>query len=341
MNLYNLLRNNIKSLEPYSSARDEFSGNKACFLDANENPFGSYNRYPDPYQSKLKTKISELKKIPANQIFIGNGSDEVIDIALRLFCEPHQDQVLICPPTYGMYKVSAQINAVKTQEIPLTTNFQLDINPLLSCLDTNPNIKLIFLCSPNNPTGNTLNHIEIILNKFKGIVVLDEAYIDFCQQPSWLTKLQNYPNLIICQTLSKAWGKAALRIGLAFANPAIIRYFNKIKPPYNVSKPNQDEALNALNNNKLYQEHLDQINMQKTVLLSALSASPLVENIYPSEANFFLVKTTNANTIYKSLLAHQVVVRNRHSVLHNCLRISVGTPQENQMLIEALYKIRL
>ncbi len=339
MTLENLVRPNIQSLKPYSSARDEFSGADCLFFDANENPYGAYNRYPDPHQKSLKAKISELKSIPADQIFIGNGSDEVIDLAFRIFCEPQQDEVLICPPTYGMYEVSANINNIKIVKVPLDENFQLDIKGILETLKNHPKIKLIFLCNPNNPTGNHLSGIEEVLQNFQGIVMVDEAYIDFSSQPSLLSKINSYPNLIVSQTLSKAWGKASLRIGLAIANKQIISYFNKVKPPYNISKPNQTEALKALSDINTYQEQLQIINAQKTLMVEALNGLPFVEKVYPSEANFLLVKTTQANQIYQTLINQQLVVRNRHTVVDNCLRITIGTPQENQMLINALNQI--
>lgn len=330
-----LVRKNILDLLPYSSARDEFQGQTALFLDANESPYGSYNRYPDPYQTALKEKLAALKKIPPNQIFIGNGSDEVIDLVLRIFCEPQKDSILICPPTYGMYEVAANIHNIPILQVPLLPNFQLDLQGVLKEIQTR-NPKVIFLCSPNNPTGNSLAQIEPILKAATGIVCIDEAYIDFSQRASFLSKLDTYPNLLISQTLSKARGLAGVRIGLAFASFYIISIFNRIKPPYNVSSLNQQEALKALNNTARFKRNLHQIKKNRTQLFHALQNLSIVEKAYPTEANFILIKVKNAQRLYTYLVDKKVIVRNRSQLIENTLRISVGRAQENQKLIQEL-----
>jgi len=333
------IRPNILDLMPYSSARDEFQGKEGIFLDANENPYGTMNRYPDPYQKALKSKLGKLKNIPTRQIFIGNGSDEVIDLAYRIFCEPGKDKVIVCPPTYGMYEVSAHINAVDVLKVPLDANFQLDLDQILKLNRSFKEIKMVFICSPNNPTGNKLEQIETLAKQFKGIVFVDEAYIDFCSDESLLQKLKHYPNVIVSQTLSKAWGKASLRIGMAYASPELIGYFNKVKPPYNVSAINQAEAIRTLENIEELKGNVKTILEQRKVLVEQLSKLAFVEKIFPSDANFLLVKTLDANTIYNYLVGKKIVVRNRHSVVANCLRISVGKPEENQKLIQTLKQL--
>ena len=327
--LEKLIRPNILTLKPYSSARDEFKGKDGIFLDANENPFGNLNRYPDPYQIALKEKLSTLKNIATENIFVGNGSDEVIDLAFRIFCNPDNAKVIVCPPTYGMYEVSANINDVEVISIPLDKYFQLDGDKILST-----DAKMIFLCSPNNPTGNNLENIEKIIQNFNGIVFVDEAYIDFSLQESLLQKVNEYPNLIVSQTLSKAWGRAAIRLGIAYASKEIISYFNKVKPPYNVSQLNQFEAIKTLEEIDVFKKNKEVILTQRTWLIEQLSALNFVEKINPTDANFMLVKTKNANTIYQQLIEDKIVVRNRHSVVENCLRITVGEPFENVKLIE-------
>ncbi len=334
MNIENIIRPNILALKPYSSARDEFKGKSGIFLDANENPFGTLNRYPDPYQKSLKEKLSSLKNIAANSIFIGNGSDEVIDLTFRIFCNPGTDKVIVCPPTYGMYEVSANINDVALMSIPLDESFQLNIEEILST-----EAKMIFLCSPNNPSGNSLDNIEKIIQNFNGIVFVDEAYIDFSSRESLLSKVNDYPNLIVSQTLSKAWGVAAIRIGIAYASEAIIGYFNKVKPPYNVSQLNQFEALKTLENTSVFNENKNTIISQRGWLQEQISNLDYIEKIYPTNSNFLLVKTKDANSIYQKLIENQIVVRNRHSVVENCLRITVGTPDENTKLVEFLKNI--
>lgn len=331
-----LIRPNILSLKPYSSARDDFKGKDGIFLDANENPFGNLSRYPDPYQKALKEKLSALKNIAIENIFVGNGSDEVIDLAFRIFCNPSKDQVIVCPPTYGMYEVSANINDVKIISIPLDENFQLDVEKIL-----NTEAKMIFLCSPNNPTGNNLKNMEAILQKFNGIVFVDEAYIDFSSQESLLQKVNEYPNLIVSQTLSKAWGRAAIRVGIAYAAKEIISFYNKVKPPYNVSQLNQYEAIKTLEAMDVFIKNKETILAQRLWLIEQLSALNFVERIYPTDANFMLVKTKNANAIYQKLIEDKIVVRNRHTVVENCLRITVGEPFENVKLVKSLKTIEL
>lgn len=332
--LENIIRPNILSLKPYSSARDEFNGKDGIFLDANENPFGNLNRYPDPHQNALKEKLSAIKNIPAENIFVGNGSDEVIDLAFRIFCNQGKDKVIVCPPTYGMYEVAANINDIEIISIPLDEQFQLDVEKILKT-----DAKMIFLCSPNNPTGNNLENIQTIVQKFSGIVFVDEAYIDFSSQESLLQKVIDYPNLIVSQTLSKAWGKAAIRIGIAYASEKIISYYNKVKPPYNVSQLNQYEAIKTLGEIDVYNKNIQTILAQRSWLIEQLSGLNVVEKIYPTDANFMLVKTNNANVIYQKLIDDKIIVRNRHSVVENCLRITVGEPFENVKLIESLKNI--
>lgn len=333
--LEKIVRPNILALKPYSSARDEFKGNATAYLDANENPFGTLNRYPDPLQKQLKDKLAQVKGIAPEKIFVGNGSDEAIDLCLRIFCEPGKDKALTFTPTYGMYKVSADINNVSLIEVPLTDDFQIDIETALSLLK-DEQLKLVFLCSPNNPTGNILNDVEIILQNFNGIVVVDEAYIDFANAASLSQKLAQYPNLVVLQTLSKAWGLAAARVGLAFANAPVINLFNKVKPPYNISRINYEAALAAL-------ENADGVEKQKQVLLSerenlvnALAQLPITKKIYPTDANFVLVEVTDADGIYNALVQKGIILRNRNTVVPGCLRITIGTPEENSLLITTL-----
>ena len=341
--LNNLLRENIKNLTPYSSARDEFKGEAKIFLDANENSYGSplirwYNRYPDPLQWHLKEKLSTIKGVPAENIFLGNGSDECIDILIRAFCEPGEDNILICPPTYGMYEVSANINDVAIKKVPLTTAFQLDLGAIEQAIDDHT--KIIFLCSPNNPTGNSLirEDIEIILNNYWGLVVIDEAYINFSAYRSFVSELEDYPNLVVMQTLSKAWGLAALRIGMAFANEPIIEVMNKIKPPYNINQASQELALKALDEVEQVNEMIKEIVSQRETLKAGLEKLELVEHIYRSDANFLLVRVSDAKMIYHKLLEKGIVVRDRSNVIlcEGCLRITIGTETENQALLTEL-----
>ncbi len=342
-NLDNLTRANIKKLTPYSSARDEFSGDAKVFLDANENSLGSplikwYNRYPDPHQQLLKQKLSVIKGIGPAHIFLGNGSDECIDLLFRCFCEPGKDNVIICPPTYGMYEVSANINDVAVKKAFLLDDFQLDLVHLENLVDANT--RIIWLCSPNNPTGNSLKRadIEMVLNNFNGIVVIDEAYINFARQQSFVQELAEYPNLVVMQTLSKAWGLAGLRLGMAFASAAIIEVLNKVKPPYNINQSTQELVLAAL-------EEVGQVNDMIRILVDMREALaevfrsiPTVEKVYPSDANFILVKMKDARKVYEFLLTKGIVLRDRSNVklCEDCLRITVGTEQENTLLVDAM-----
>ena len=341
--LNRLVRENIRQLIPYSSARDEFTGSASVFLDANENAFGSplrqaYNRYPDPLQLQLKDALSRIKAVPSGRIFLGNGSDEAIDILFRAFCCPGKDNVITLPPTYGMYQVSAAINDVEVRKAPLLPGFQPDLDTIAREIDENT--KLIFICSPNNPTGNSIDRdaIETILNNFDGVVVIDEAYINYSRYRSFIQELDEYPNLVVLQTLSKAWGLAGLRIGMAFASEGIIRIFNKVKPPYNLNEASQQLALSALENLEQVNEWIRQTITEREQLIKGLGKLPFVEKIYPSDANFLLVKTNNARKIYQHLVKEGIVVRDRSAVklCEGCLRITVGTPEENTKLMEAL-----
>lgn len=341
----NLIRPNIKSLKPYSSARDEFKGEARVYLDANENSLGSplpkwYNRYPDPLQTRLKEKISEVKRIPVDHIFLGNGSDECIDLLYRAFCEPGEDNVVICPPTYGMYEVCANINNVHVKKVNLNTNFQLNMEAIEHAIDDHT--KILFLCSPNNPTGNSIyqEDIETILNNYFGLVVVDEAYINFSRQRSLTADLINYPNLVILQTLSKAWGLAALRLGMAFASTEIISILNRIKPPYNINQASEELAIKALEEVGQVNDMIREIVGQRWVLEKELEKLKVVERIFPSDANFLLVKVTDPSAIYKWLLSQGIVVRDRSKVelCEGCLRITVGTEKENSLLIDSLKK---
>jgi len=338
-----IVRNNIKALKPYSSARDEFHGAATIFLDANENSYGSplrqqYNRYPDPLQHALKEKISKVKGVPAENIFLGNGSDEAIDILFRIFCEPGRDNVIICPPTYGMYEVSANINNVEVKKVPLLADFQLDVESILESVDDNS--RLLFICSPNNPTGNSIHpdDIELLIQKFPGIVAIDEAYINYSKQSSFIKLLTEYPNLVILQTFSKAWGLAALRLGMAFASANIIGYMNKVKPPYNINESTQQLASQALDNIQWVNEHIRETVSERAKLAEQLRPLSVVQKIYPTDANFLLVKVTEPDKIYHYLTDKGIVVRNRSKVTlcEGCLRITIGTKEENVSLIESL-----
>ncbi len=339
-NINNLVRANIIALKPYSSARDEFKGTADVFLDANENPFGELNRYPDPQQSKIKDKLSAIKSVETNQIFIGNGSDEVIDLAFRIFCEPGKDKVLTFTPTYGMYDVSANINDIEVIKQPLINNFQINLNQLQPYLDFE-DVKIIFICSPNNPTGNSINteDIEYIIENFNGIVIVDEAYIDFSLQASFIKNINKYNNLIVSQTFSKAWGLAGVRVGVAYASEAIIALYNRVKPPYNVSTLNQEAVLECLNNQSEVSKNIDIILSERTKLKDALNQLDIVKKIYPTDANFLLVEVDNADKTYQYLIDKKVIIRNRNTQVENCIRITVGTAVENQKLIEALKNI--
>lgn len=330
-NITNLIRKNILLLKPYSSARDEYKSNQGIFLDANENPFGNLNRYPDPYQWRLKQILSSQKKVAIENILIGNGSDEIIDLVQRVFCEPNEDKIIICPPTYGMYEVYANINNLKIISIPLTENFELNTEAILA-----QNAKIIYLCSPNNPTGNALENLEYLIENFNGIVFLDEAYIDFSEQPSLVSKIKQYPNLIVSQTFSKARGLAAVRVGIAYANATIISVLNKTKPPYNVSQLNQEAAVQSLANEADFKSNVQLIKSERELLKQSLLELPFVTKIYPSDANFLLVEMENASAIYNNLIEQQIITRNRSSVVENTIRITIGTPRENQQLVYAL-----
>lgn len=336
----NLVRSTILELKPYSSARSEFSGKEGLFLDANENPFGTLNRYPDPYQSELKQKLAQLKELTPENIFIGNGSDEVIDLTFRIFCNPGKDKALIFSPTYGMYGVSAGINNVELIQVPLNTEFQIDVETLKPYFDDN-NLKLIFICSPNNPTGNVMDKktIDYILKNFNVLVIVDEAYIDFAEEESLVKKVNQYNNLIVSQTFSKAWGLAAARVGTAYACEEIINLFNKIKPPYNSSELNQNAAIKALNNFQEYEANLNLIVKEKKRLEKVLQNSKKVKKIYPSDANFILIEVDNANELYKDLVEENIITRNRNKQVKNCIRISIGTPEENDKFISVIKKI--
>lgn len=337
-NLNNIVRPNILALQPYSSARDEFKGTAKVYLDANENPFGTLNRYPDPLQKQLKQRLAEIKGVNPENIFIGNGSDEAIDLCYRIFCEPGQDRALTFTPTYGMYKVSADINNVMLDEVALNEDFQIDADKVLPLL-SDENLKLVFVCSPNNPTGNSINGIELLLQNFKGIVVVDEAYIDFSERPSLVNRLAAYPNLIILQTLSKAWGLAAARVGLAFASAEIIGLFNKVKPPYNISSLNYTAALAALSQAAVFEQQKALLLQERAALADALGKLSFVEKIYPTDANFLLVKVADANMMYNTLVAQGIILRNRNSVVQGCIRITVGTAEENKTLLTALKQL--
>lgn len=339
MNLQKLVRKNIWDLKPYSSARDDFKGEASVYLDANENPHRlKYNRYPDPHQDAVKTKLAKIKGVSVNQIFLGNGSDEAIDLILRVFCNPGVDNIVNPDPTYGMYEVCAHINDVELRKVKLEDDFSLNAQKLLAATDNNT--KVIFLCSPNNPSANLFNkeEVEKILTQFKGIVVIDEAYIDFAARETWMSRLNEFPNLIIIQTLSKAWGLAAIRMGMAFASPEIITLLSKVKYPYNINQLAQEYALEQLDQENQKDEWVADILEQREHLVDALALLSFVQKIYPSDANFILIKVIDANKKYKALADAGVIVRNRSSVTlcQDCLRITVGTREENENLINVM-----
>jgi histidinol-phosphate aminotransferase len=346
MDINNLQRENIKNLRPYSTARDEYKGQASVFLDANENSYGSpleqnYNRYPDPLQLDLKDAIGKIKGVPIENTFLGNGSDEAIDLLYRAFCEPGTDNVIVLPPTYGMYEVSAGINNVELRKVNLLPNFQLDLEGIAEAIDEHT--KLIFICSPNNPTGNSIvrTDIETILANFKGLVVIDEAYINYSKQKTFIQELTEYPNLVILQTFSKAWGLAALRLGMAFASRPVIDILNKIKPPYNINQATQDLALAALKNVAQVNDWIRITVNEREALSAALAELPKVKKVYPSDANFILVEVEQALETYNNLVEQGIIVRDRSKVTlcEGCLRITIGTAQENQTLLEALKSI--
>ena len=345
MTITNLIRPNIKALKPYSSARDEFQGNTSnmVFLDANENPFeNGVNRYPDPQQRTVKALLSEIKNIPQEQILLGNGSDEVLDLIFRAFCEPNQDNIITLPPTYGMYSVLANVNAIEIKNVFLDDNFQPKVDDILRC--ANSNSKILFLCTPNNPTGNSFstNSIKRLINEFKGIVVIDEAYIDFSKEPSWLYQLQEHPNLIVTQTLSKAYAMAGIRLGICYASKEIISVLNHIKPPYNVNELTQQRALQQLGQQAETKQEVLKILSERDNLITQLNTISFVSKIYPTDANFILIKVDNATTRYKQLIDKGIVIRNRTNQpgCENCLRITVGTPDENKIVIDALKSLK-
>ena len=340
IDLNKIIRPEILDVVAYSSARDEYTDQKSIFLDANENPYGQFNRYPDPYQSSLKKILAERKDLNSDQIFIGNGSDEAIDLVFRIFCIPGKDKALGFSPSYGMYNVSAAINNVELETVPLESEFDLDMETITPYL-AQENLKLIFICSPNNPTGNSFSVLKIkqILEQFNGIVILDEAYIDFSQQESLISILNNYPNLIIIQTLSKAWGLAAARIGMAYASKDIIQLFNKIKPPYNISQINQNAAIKVLENQADFEKRKTIILSERTRVIKELKSLKIIQKIYPSDTNFILVKVENADNLYSTLIQYGIVVRNRNQQILNCIRITIGTPEENTSLINILKTI--
>jgi len=346
ININILLRPHLAALKPYASARDEYTGKEGVFLDANENPFGSitvenFNRYPDPYQQALKERISEIKGVPPDQLFLGNGSDEAIDLLFRAFCRPGVDQAILLPPTYGMYEVSAGINDVQTVRVPLTPEFQLDTKAILEAVTSTS--KLLFICSPNNPSGNNMRREDVLflINHFPGIVVVDEAYTDFSGEASFTTELPNCPNLLVIQTFSKAWGLASLRLGMAFASQEIIRILNKIKPPYNISGLTQQKVLEALGDLTHMEVMTKDILRERGFLEKGLAEVSLVEKIYPSDANFLLIKVKEAKKTYNELVDEKIIVRDRSNVLlcDECLRITVGTRKENEFLLETLKKL--
>ena len=356
-NLDILVRENIKKMTAYSSARHEFNGQASIYLDANENSFGSplqglpspsgeglgvrFNRYPDPLQIQVKEKLSRIKGVPPQNIFLGNGSDEAIDLLFRIFCVPGRDNVIIFPPTYGMYEVCAEMNDVQVKKVNLTNDYQLNIAAIEAAID--PFTKLIFICSPNNPTGNSINRndVEVILNNFNGLVVIDEAYINYAKQKTFIPELTEYPNLLVMQTLSKAWGLAGLRLGMAFASQPVIDLMNKVKYPYNINTATQLLASEALDNIEWVNEHISVTISEREKLKNNLLTLPYTEFVYPSDSNFLLVKMNNARKIYDSLSTGGIIVRDRSKVVlcDNCLRITIGTEKENQALIDALKKL--
>ena len=346
MDIKNLQRENIKTLKPYSTARDEFKGQASVFLDANENSFGSplpanYNRYPDPLQLDLKDAIGKIKGVPIENTFLGNGSDEAIDLLFRAFCNPGKDNVIILPPTYGMYEVSANINDIEIRKVNLLPNFQLDLEKIAEAIDGNT--KLIFICSPNNPTGNSIHRsdIETILANFKGLVVIDEAYINFAKQKTFIQELTEYTNLVVLQTFSKAWGLAALRLGMAFSSVPVIDILNKVKPPYNINQATQDLALAALANVQQVNEWIKTTVTERDRLSIAFEKIAIVKKVYPSDANFILVEVTDALKIYNLLVDKGIIVRDRSKVTlcEGCLRITIGTVEENNQLLTILTQL--
>ena len=342
IDINNLVRENVKSLIPYSCARNEFTGSDGTFLDANENPFGTLNRYPDPYQRKLKQGISRIRNVPENSIFLGNGSDEIIDLCFRIFCKPGSDSALTFSPTYGMYEVAAAINDVNLVKVPLNIDFQIDTEKTMEAFK-DPSLKLVIICSPNNPTGNSMRaaDIEMIIGNFRGIVLIDEAYCDFSEKESFKGMIETRPNLIVMQTFSKAMGMAAARIGMAFMNPVLVGYFNKIKPPYNISAINQVAAVKCLSRFELVKTRIRLILKERERLAQALEKITIIEKVFPSDSNFLLVRTGNADKIYSELIGRNIIVRNRNRIIPGCIRITVGTKKENDRLLSVLRKISI
>ena len=345
-----ILRPHILTLAPYTSARDEYEGEADIFLDANENPFGSvtsqpFNRYPDPHQTALKQRIAAIKNVSPDQLFLGNGSDEAIDLLIRATCTPRENEIILLPPTYGMYEVSAAINDVPTVRVPLTPGFQIDFPAVAEAIASHPEAKLLFLCSPNNPSGNLLDarHIHQLIALFPGIVIVDEAYIDFANQPSFTTHLEKYPNLVVLQTFSKVWGLANLRLGMAFASPEITGILSKIKPPYNISGLTQQLVLEGLQDTSWKDATVSDMLDCRRELTGLLALVPVVEKIHPSDANFLLVRVKDAKQTYRHLVERQIIVRDRSGVklCENCLRITVGTSGENIRLTDALKSLEI
>lgn len=344
-NIINLVRDNVKRMKPYSTARDEFEDFDMAdiiYLDANENPYeNGVNRYPDPQQGNVKSVLATLNKVSKNQILLGNGSDEVLDLIFRAFCEPKVDNVITLPPTYGMYGVLANLNAIENREVLLSSDFQPKLEQIMQEVDSNT--KIIFLCSPNNPTGNSFSqeNVRYLLKNFEGLVVIDEAYIDFAEKESWLNKLSDYPNLIITQTLSKAYGLAGIRLGICYASADVISILNKIKPPYNVNELTQRRALDRLGETEKIKFEIASIVRQREVLLTILPNLKFVKKTYPTEANFILIKVDDANKRYNELIAKGIVIRNRTTqpLCENCLRLTIGTEEENKKLIEVLKQL--
>ncbi len=341
MNIKQLVRPNILKMKAYSSARDEFKGVASVFLDANENPNNNgLNRYPDPLAWAVKTELSTIKGIAPEHIFLGNGSDEVIDVLMRIFCEPRVDNIVTLPPTYGMYQVSADTCDVEVIKVNLNENFQPEIDKILK--GANERSKILFICSPNNPSGNAVDSGAILnlVNNFEGIVVIDEAYTDFSKQPSCIEWVTTFPNVVVMQTFSKAWGLAAIRLGMAFASKEIIDLMNKVKPPYNINQLTQQAALDALKNEAEKNKQVAEILAEREILQVRLAALDVVEKVYPSDANFLLVKVAQADALYNYLLTKEIVVRNRNNVVlcDNCLRITIGMPDENEKIVKALHE---
>ena len=344
MNFESYILPHIWNLKPYSSARDEFKGNEGVFLDANENPIGSatdesWNRYPDPLQHEIKSILADIKQCQTSQIFLGNGSDEAIDLLIRMTCKPNEHEIILCPPTYGMYEVSASINDIRINRVNLTETYQLDIEGIKSAI--NAKTRLIFLCSPNNPTGNKLNRTDLyeVLNSFQqGFVVIDEAYIDFSDEASFISELKNFPQLIVLQTLSKAYGLASLRLGMAFADPILINLFNKIKPPYNIGGATQKIVLEALGNKTFVKESIKLIEVEKGNLVNHLQSLTNVLQVFPSHANFLLVKFKKAQQLFDYLISEKVITRNRSNVslCEHSIRITIGLPEENAYLLKKI-----